>query len=272
MKNIKLTLLRSVIMDGVKIDSHIKGLLAKANDERATSVAYQQTAGDEDEHERKLQASMVTSADSLATIFSDYLGYTENDLGDNSVVTDFSDTSKIVYNLSVSDRFNENYTTSLARLASSYISLCMLSDWYENIEPNQSEIYQKSASKKLMDIKRCFNKVPPKKPLYPFTQNLILDKNEVTITLPKDYFKVQRTMTELIAHEVVVNYTIDDNTIDDIVYETNIRNFAIVNRATFGALNIVPTGTGMGAILIWSRHMEAETKKVINVEVKYEQI
>ena len=69
---------------------------------------------------------------------------------------------------------------------------------------------------------------------------------------------------------MVINYTIDDNTIDDIVYETNIRNFAIVNRATFGAVNIVPTGIGSGKIVIWSRHMEAETKKIIKVEVKYE--
>lgn len=270
MKTITLTLLRSVIMDGVKIDTHIKGLIAKATDERAVSLAYQETAGDEDEHERKLLASMVSNAESLSTIFSDYLGYKENDMGDNSVIVDFADTDKIVYTLYVSDRFNENYTSSLARLSSSYISLSMLSDWYDIIDPKQSEVYQNSASKKLMDIKRCFNKTSPKAPVYPFTQCLTIDKEEVIITLPRDYFKVERTMTELISHEVVINYTIDDNTIDDIVYETNIRNFAIVNRATFGAINIVPTGTGMGAILIWSRHMEAETKKVINVEVKYE--
>lgn len=270
MKTITLTLLRSVIMDGVKIDTHIRGLIAKATDERAVSLAYQETAGDEDEHERKLLASMVSNAESLSTIFSDYLGYKENDMGDNSVSVDFGNNDKIIYSMYVSDRFNENYTSSLARLASTYISLCMLCDWYDTIDPKQSEVYHNSASRKLTDIKRCFNKTAPKAPVYPFTQNLSTDKDEVEIILPKDYFKTERTMTELIAHEVVINYTIDDNTIDDIVYETNIRNFAIVNRATFGAVNIVPTGIGSGKIVIWSRHMEAETKKIINVEVKYE--
>ena len=48
MKTITLNLLRSVIMDGVKIDTHIKGLIDKSADERATSLAYQETAGDED--------------------------------------------------------------------------------------------------------------------------------------------------------------------------------------------------------------------------------
>ena len=110
MKTINLTLLRSVIIDEVKIDSHIKGLIAKATDENASSVAYQQTAGDEDEHERKLLASLVSNAESLATIFSDYLGYKQNDNGDNSVIVDFADTGKILYTLYVSDRFNENYT------------------------------------------------------------------------------------------------------------------------------------------------------------------
>ena len=272
MKTITLNILRSVVMDGVKIDTHIRGLIDKSADEKATSLAYQETAGDEDEHERKLFASMVSAAESLSTIFSDYLGYKQQSNGDNSVIVSFDDTDKIVYSLFVSDRFNENYTESLARLASSYISLSMLMDWYDVVNPKQSEIYEKAASKKLMDIKRCFNKLPPSPPKYPFTQNLTTDKDEVVITLPKNYFKVERSMSELIAHEVVINYTIDDNTVDDVVYNTNIGNFAIVNRATFGAVNIVPTGIGKGVIVIWSRHMEATTRKTINVEVKYEQI
>ena len=272
MKTITLNILRSVVMDGVKIDTHIRGLIDKSTDERATSLAYQETAGDEDEHERKLFASMVSAAESLSTIFSDYLGYKQQSNGDNSVIVSYDDTDKIVYTLFVSDRFNENYTESLARLSSSYISLSMLMDWYDVVNPKQSEIYEKAASKKLMDIKRCFNKLPPSPPKYPFTQNLTTDKDEVVITLPKDYFKVERSMSELISHEVVINYTIDDNTVDDVVYNTNIGNFAIVNRATFGAVNIVPTGIGKGVIVIWSRHMEATTRKTINVEVKYEQI
>ena len=258
--------------DGVKIYTLIKVRIVKAAEEKATSLAYQETAGDEDEHERKLFASMVSAAESLSTIFSDYLGYKQQSNGDNSVIVSFDDTDKIVYSLFVSDRFNENYTESLARLASSYISLSMLMDWYDVVNPKQSEIYEKAASKKLMDIKRCFNKLPPSPPKYPFTQNLTTDKDEVVITLPKNYFKVERSMSELIAHEVVINYTIDDNTVDDVVYNTNIGNFAIVNRATFGAVNIVPTGIGKGVIVIWSRHMEATTRKTINIEVKYEQI
>ena len=270
MKTITLTLLRSVIIDGVKIDSHIKGLLAKANDERAASVAYHQTAGDEDEHKRKLLASVVSSAESLATIFSDYLGYKQQSSGDNSVIVSFDDTDKIVYSLYVSDRFNENYTQSLARLSSSYISLSVLADWYDIIDPKQSEVYQVGASKKLIDIKRCFNKTAPTAPVYPFTQNLTTDKNEVTVILPDGYFKSERSMTELIGNEQVINYTIDENTIDDIDFATDIRKFAIVNHATYGAINIIPTGIGKGSLVLWSRHMEAETRKVIKIEVKYE--
>ena len=56
-----------------------------------------------------------------------------------------------------------------------------------------------------MDIKRCFNKLPPSPPKYPFTQNLTADEDEVVSTLPKDYVKVEHAMTELIQHEVVVN-------------------------------------------------------------------
>ena len=86
MKTITLNILRSVVMDGVKIDTHIRGLIDKSADEKATSLAYQETAGDEDEHERKLFASMVSAAESLSTIFSDYLGYKQQSNGDNSVI------------------------------------------------------------------------------------------------------------------------------------------------------------------------------------------
>ena len=96
MKTITLNILRSVVMDGVKIDTHIRGLIDKSTDERTTSLAYQQTAGDEDEHERKLFASMVSAAESLSTIFSDYLGYKQQSNGDNSVIVAFDDTDKIV--------------------------------------------------------------------------------------------------------------------------------------------------------------------------------
>ena len=72
-------------------------------------------------------------------------------------------------------------------------------------------------------------------------------------------------MTELIGNEQVINYTIDD-----IAFATDIRKFAIVNHAPYGAINIIPTGLGKGSLILWSRHMEAETRKVIKIEVKYE--
>ena len=77
-------------------------------------------------------------------------------------------------------------------------------------------------------------------------------------------------MSELIKKEVVINYTIDENTIDDIVFATNANKFTIINHATFNAINVIPTGLGSGSITIWSRHMEAETKKTINIKVVYE--
>ena len=270
MKTITLSILRSVIIDAVKIDTYIRGTIDKASDERANRMAYHETAGDEDAHERKLQATMVSAAESLATYLSDYLLPSNQLTGDNAVILDYSGNSEIVFTLNVSDRFNETYTSSLARLASKFISTSMLVEWYETINPNQAEVYSRKIPSIKADIQRCFNKTAPQQPYYPFTQELTLDKDEVTILMPDNYFKTEHTMEQLIGYEAVVNYTIDENTIDDIEFKTDIRKFAIVNKAKFGAINIIPKGIGVGYLTVWSRHMEADTKKTIKIEVKYE--
>lgn len=270
MKNITLHILRSVVIDKVKIDAHIKGLYDKAVDERASKMAYQETAGDEAEHERKLFGSMISAAESLATHFSDYLDDMGQSTADNAVIVNYDNDSEIIYQLKVTDRFNENYTSSLARLSSEYIAFSMLVDWYDTINPKQSEVYSRQMESKLNDINRCFNKLPPKAPTYPFTQTLTVDKESVEIVFPKDYFKTPHQFEDLIKREVVINYTIDENCIDDIEYNGSVKNFCVLNKS-IGLVNIVPTGIGEGTITLWSRHMEAETKKDIKLVIRYEE-
>lgn len=269
MKNIALHILRSVVIDKVKVDSHIKGLYDKAVDERAAKMAYQETAGDEAEHERKLFNSMISAAESLATHFSDYLGDCNQVTGDNAVIVSYDVDSEIIYQLRVTDRFNENYTSSLARLSSEYIAYSMLVDWYDTINPKQSEVYANQMGNRLNDIKRCFTKLPPKAPTYPFTQTLSLDKESVEIVFPKDYFKTEHTFEELIKHEAIVNYTIDENCIDDVEFMGSAKGFCVLNKG-MGLINIIPTGLGEGTVTVWSRHMEAKTKKNIKLVIRYE--
>ncbi|MGM9734515.1 MAG: hypothetical protein ACI3YT_10415 [Prevotella sp.] len=270
MKNITLNILRSVVIDKVKVDAHIKGLYDKAVDERASKMAYQETAGDEAEHERKLFNSMISAAESLATQFTDYLDDCNQVTGDNAVIVCYDVDSEIIYKLRVTDRFNENYTSSLARLSSEYIAYSMLVEWYDTINPKQSEIYAKQMENKLNDIKRCFTKLPPKAPTYPFTQTLSVDKGSVEIVFPKNYFKTEHPFEELIKREVVINYTIDENCIDDIEFMGSVKGFCVLNKG-MGLINIIPTGLGEGTITIWSRHMEAQTKKNIKLVIRYEE-
>lgn len=270
MKSITLHILRSVVIDKVKVETHIKGLYDKSADDRASRLAYQETAGDEAEHERKLFNSMVSAAESLATYFSDYLDGNNQVSGDNAVIVNYDVDSQIIYQLKVSDRFNENYTQSLARLSSEYIANSMLVEWFDTINPKQSEVYSKQLETKLKDIQRCFNKLPPKSPTYPFTQNLTVDKETVEIVFPKNYFKTEHSFAELIKYEAIINYTIDENCIDDIEFMGSVKNFCTLNK-NFGIINIVPTGLGEGTITVWSRHMEAQTKKNIKLVIRYEE-
>lgn len=272
MKNITLTLLTSVIIDTVKVETHIKGLNDKAADERLNRAAYQQSAGDDDEHERKLHTTMVSAAESLSTYFGDYITSYHQSSGDNAVIIDYSDTSKIVYKLTVSDRFNERFTESLARLSSQFISNEMLRAWYLAINPNLSDIYNKNSATILSDINHCFNKLAPKAPVIPFTKHLTLDREEVIIEMPKDFFRAEHDIEDIEPYIFSVGYVIDDNVIDDIEFEGSKRGVYYIEKPESGVLTITPCGIGSGKMSVYSRHMESLTRKDLNIIIRYNEV
>ena len=60
-KTLTIEILRSVIVDAVKTDTHIKGTIDKSIDEKASRVAYNETAGDEAYHLRKIDRTITAS-------------------------------------------------------------------------------------------------------------------------------------------------------------------------------------------------------------------
>ena len=268
MKTIVLSILRSVIMEAVKSETFIKGLADKSADERASLLAYQESAGDEDFHERKLNKTMTEAADTLSTYLGDYLSTETNQkTGDNAIVIDHSDAARITIKIKVSDRFNESYTDSLARLSSKFIETRMLVLWWNPINPNQAKIYENNEANVLLDIKRCFNKIAPRAPICPFTSSLSLETNHVDIVVPKGEttpFKCGKFTSEL-------KYTIDDDVIDDIEYEEYRRNRCSHIEKLDGSFRITALNIGSGTVFVWSRHREADTMTSFKITVRYEE-
>ena len=134
MKTMTIEILRSVIIDAVKTETHIKGTIDKSLDEKASRVAYNQTAAADAHHAR--------------------------------ISTNFPDTAKISISVGVDDRFNTSFASTIARLGSEYITHKVLVTWYGAISTgaNQVPFYENLAQVNLNSIRKCFNKKAPTAP------------------------------------------------------------------------------------------------------------
>ena len=155
-KTLTIEILRSVIIDAVKTDTHIKGTIDKSIDEKASRVAYNETAGDEAYHLRKLDRTITASAENLVAEIS----------GNTEITPDYSDVTKIKISVGVDARFNTSFASTLARLSSEYITNYVLVLWFGAITngQNQVQFYSQLASTYLNSIRKCFNKVAPPAP------------------------------------------------------------------------------------------------------------
>lgn len=159
-KTLEIEIIRAVIIDAVKTDTHIKGTIDKSIDERASRVAYNETAGDEEYHVRKINRTITASSENLVAEISDMLS------GNANVEASFSNTEKIIIKVGVDARFNTSFSATLARLASEYITNYSLVLWWGAITNAQNQVafYKQIASDYLNSIRKCFNKLAPETP------------------------------------------------------------------------------------------------------------
>ena len=159
-KTLTIEILRYVIVDAVKTDPHIKGTIDKSIDEKASRVAYNETAGDEAYHLRKIDRTITASAENLVAEISDMLS------GNTEINPDYSDPSKIKISVGVDARFNTSFAPTLARLSSEYITNYVLVLWWGAITngQNQVQFYSQLSNSYLNYIRKCFNKVAPAAP------------------------------------------------------------------------------------------------------------
>ena len=169
---IKLTLLKSLIIEAVKNETFHKGQFDKAVDEKAITAAYHEQAGNETYQERILGRAFYTNLAVFKTLVTEYVGGGGFDAADN--VTDIEDGDTVNVFINVSDRFNKAFTDPLAKLASDFIINSMLMDWWRPVNKEQASLYAQFIERTTMAIRRCFNKMPPKAPTYKFPTAIIL--------------------------------------------------------------------------------------------------
>lgn len=170
---IKITLLKALAVNTAKNETFQTGVIDKAADQKAITVAYHESAGDDEYHERMLARGFFTQCEMLKTWFSEYLTGSGNTADDALVSSEESEES-VEISLKVSDRFNLGYVKTLARLGQKYVEDRMIHLWWATSDDKKSAYYAKLAEEDLAGITQCFNKTAPSAPSFSFPDDIDL--------------------------------------------------------------------------------------------------
>ena len=245
-QTIKLTLIKSVIINSVKNETFLRGQVVKAADGRLITEAYHEQAGDEHYQEAILSRGLYTNLEELKTYLSDYLSTGGGTSADNSIDSE-EEGDNIIITLVVGGRFNKGYTESLARLSSKYIEESMLMDWWKPINEKQSALYAQYVERDLAAIKRCFNKTAPAAPTVPYTTKLDTVGDAICIG---------------VGEEATITYSISDGAIDDIEVRIEDHRLIDTGRTSKDEFTVIGKQLGHTYIQLYSRHNENISKTI----------
>ena len=172
-KTIKIQIIHSLAIKSAKDETYQKGVVEKAVDQKFITAAFHEQAGNEAYHEAMLKRSMLTQIEQLKVQFHDYLTGDGNIAEDATIdSTEANGITEIL--LKVSDRFNNGYTKSLARLSQKFVEDRMIHLWWLPVSKDFAAIYAGAADDDLAGIMKCFQKTAPSAPSYIFPTAIVL--------------------------------------------------------------------------------------------------
>lgn len=154
-KTITLTIPKNVVVEAVKGDTSITGNVDRAIDSvKNAGVAYNEQAGDDDYHLKKIDRLIRGSVSKFESEIVDFAD------GSAGSITDTISTN-IVINLVVSDRYNDGLAEPLSGLAQDYIINMTLYGWWLSIKPELAKGFATLAQDSLLYVRKCFAKTAP---------------------------------------------------------------------------------------------------------------
>mgnify|MGYP007101829636 CR=1 FL=1 len=231
-----LTLKPSLILEAVKAETFIKGKVDKGALNNAEAMVFNEQAGDDVFHERKLTLSIYNAVEELCSVFSEYVS--PDVLDEEPSISHNIDMAQdeIKICLSLSYRVNPSFTTTISRLAQQFIVNKVTYDWFLAFEPKLAQVYV--ADRIVANIRICFNRRPPLYPHYPYVHKLICGISEVSMNVGDSYNLSYSTIGGR----------------NDIVYSYTGKNLTISHNQTDKVLSITADQRGVGNLYLYSKH------------------
>lgn len=232
-KTIKIQILHELAMNSAKNETYQKGVVDKAVDPKLITAAFHEQAGNEQYHEAMLGRYLFSQIEVLKTFFVDYLTGDGNIAEDATIdSTEANGVTEII--LKVSDRFNNGYVKTLARLSQKFVEDRMIYLWWHSVSKEFAAIYGGAAEEDKTSIRDCFQKTAPATPVYKFPTAIeirypvIPERNNVPGYITPDnkdtmepYFLYANPLIIGRGQESEISYTLtgegDKKPVDDIV-------------------------------------------------------
>lgn len=160
-KTLTLSLNKKLIIEAVKADTYITGAIDKSTDAvKNSALAYNEQAGDDTYHERKLTRTLAGAVGSLEANLAEFVDST-SDNGITDTLASVGDDGSFTIVILVSDRYNNGLAYPIAQLSQEYIVNKMLYYWWQSIRPALAKDYLGFSNESLTNIRLCLAKKAP---------------------------------------------------------------------------------------------------------------
>ena len=156
-KTITLTLKKDLIYEAVKTDTFQRAQAEKSADPvKFASLAYNEAAGDETYHERKLLRLLRSGLAKFVTMMAEFV-----DSEGGSITYTLNESNDITVRVVVSDRYQNGLANPLSSLAEDYVVYSMDGMWWLSFDATLANGYFAQADNTLTFLLHCLAKQAP---------------------------------------------------------------------------------------------------------------
>lgn len=155
MATLTITVSKAAVVEAVKGDTYITSSVDRGMDAvKNAGVAYNEAAGDDTHHEKKIERLIKGAVSKFAAELSEFVDTASGNIT-ATIGTD------ITITMTVTSRYQSGLANPLSGIAQDYIVNMSLYGWWMSIKPEMAKNFAALAQDALIYVKKCFAKTAP---------------------------------------------------------------------------------------------------------------
>lgn len=155
MATLTITVPKAAVVEAVKGDTYITSSVDRGIDAvKNAGVAYNEAAGDDTHHEKKIERLIKGAVSKFAAELSEFVDTASGNIT-ATIGTD------ITITMTVTSRYQSGLANPLSGIAQDYIVNMSLYGWWMSIKPEMAKNFAALAQDALIYVRKCFAKTAP---------------------------------------------------------------------------------------------------------------